>query len=483
MRREQPRILPSGPPLAALLEAVLIVKAPSWTSRFSARYIRKQAIMSNSRRNQATAGSSASDHRPLARGPPHHSEDFAVVGIGASAGGLDACRKLLAALPADNGMAFILVQHLDPTHESMMVDRILSSHTSMLVLQAAEGMPIERDHVYTIPPGAYLSVVDGLLHLSEPKVRRGARLPFDFLLQALAADRGAIAVCVILSGTGADGSLGLKAVKDNGGLVIAQDPDEAGYAGMPRSAIMTGAVDLVLPVAAIPNALLRIGGPQNVSAAEEESPEKVSEIVNLLRTKTAHDFTLYKPGTLQRRIDRRMAMAMASSSDMNHYIHLLRPIRTSSTCSQKTCSSMSPVFFVIPTYSHSWPKRSSRTWCASHTSDRPMRIWIAGCSTGEETYSLAMLFQRGDCRSAARRKLQIFASDVDPDAIAAAREGLYPETIDSDVSPERTPASFQGRSQLRVSPELRSSVVFDGAGRTGRPAFLAPRFGIVPKSY
>ena len=229
--------------------------------------------MSNSRRNQATAGSSASDHRPLARGPPHHSDDFAVVGIGASAGGLDACRKLLAALPADNGMAFILVQHLDPTHESMMVD-LLSSHTSMLVLQATEGMPIERDHLYTIPPGAYLSVVDGLLHLSEPKARHGARLPFDFLLHSLAADRGAIAACVILSGTGADGSLGLKAVKENGGLVIAQDPDEADYAGMPRSAIMTGAVDLVLPVADIPNALLRIGGPQNVSAAEEDLLKK-----------------------------------------------------------------------------------------------------------------------------------------------------------------------------------------------------------------
>ena len=156
-------------------------------------------------------------------------------------------------------MAFILVQHLDPTHESMMVD-LLAGYTSMAVRQAADGMPIEHDHLYIIPPGTYLAVADGVLHLSRPLARHGARLPFDFLLHALAADRGPLAGCVILSGTGADGSLGLKAVKEHGGLVIAQDPDEAGYGGMPRNAIMTGAVDRVLPVADIPAALLRIMG-------------------------------------------------------------------------------------------------------------------------------------------------------------------------------------------------------------------------------
>src|SRR5476651_1621301 len=174
--------------------------------------------------------------------------DFPIVAIGASAGGLDACRKLLDALPADNGMAFILVQHLDPTHESMMVD-LLAGHTSMTVRQATDGMPIERDRFYVIPPGTYLAVGNGALHLSQPLARHGARLPIDFLLHSLATEYGERAICVILSGTGADGSLGLKAVKEQGGLVIAQDPSEAAYDGMPRSAIMTGAVDLVLPVA------------------------------------------------------------------------------------------------------------------------------------------------------------------------------------------------------------------------------------------
>src|SRR5580704_4400830 len=168
----------------------------------------------------------ASGRAPLARGPAGGVWDFAVVGMGASAGGLEACQKFVDALPADSGMAFILVQHLDPTHESMMVD-LLAGHTSMTVRQATDGMPVEREHFYVIPPGAYLSVGNGALHLSQPQARHGARLPFDFLLHSLAEECGARAICVILSGTGSDGSLGLKAVNENGGLVIAQDPEEA----------------------------------------------------------------------------------------------------------------------------------------------------------------------------------------------------------------------------------------------------------------
>src|SRR4051794_2154552 len=188
----------------------------------------------------------------LARSP----EDFPIVGIGASAGGLNACSKLMDALPVSNGMAFILVQHLDPSRESMMVD-LLAGHTSMTVRQATDGMLIEREHLYIIPPGTYLSVSNGVLHLSQPQARHGARLPFDFLLNALAEECGELAVCVILSGTRADGSLGLKAVKESGGLIIAQDPDEAGYDGMPRSAITTGLVDLVLAAAKIPEAIVK----------------------------------------------------------------------------------------------------------------------------------------------------------------------------------------------------------------------------------
>src|ERR1700722_7059771 len=245
--------------------------------------------------------------------------DFPIVAIGASAGGLDACRKLLDALPAHNRMAFIIVQHLDPSHDSMMVD-LLAGHTSMPVLLATDGMKIERERVYVIPPGVYLSVDEkGGLRLSKPLARHGARLPFDFLLNSLAREYGARAVCVVLSGTGSDGSLGLKAVKESGGLVVAQDIGEADYDGMPRSAIATGAVDLVLRTAKIAEALVARERGQIFVSEGPESPalksveELLPDIIALLRTKTVHDFALYKRGTLERRVERRMALAGASS--------------------------------------------------------------------------------------------------------------------------------------------------------------------------
>ncbi len=245
---------------------------------------------------------------------PSELGDFPVVGIGASAGGLEACTKFLAALPPNTRMAFILVQHLDPTHESMLAE-LLAHHTSMTVAQASDGMLLECAHLYVIPPGSYLSASKGALHLSKPETRHGARLPFDFLLRSLAQEYGERAIGVILSGTGADGSLGLKAVKEKGGLVIAQDPDEADYDGMPRSAILTGAVDLVLPLASIPDALVKFHRRMTLAraaAAPDERnspPDWLPEIVDLLRKKTPHDFRLYKEGTLRRRIERRMAMA------------------------------------------------------------------------------------------------------------------------------------------------------------------------------
>src|SRR6202161_1882007 len=217
---------------------------------------------------------------------------FPIVAIGASAAGLDACRKLLDALPAVNGMAFIIVQHLDPSHESMMAD-LLAGHTSMPVLLAIDGMKIERERVYVIPPGVYLSVDEkvGVL-LSQPLARHGARLPFDFLLNSLAREYGARAVCVVLSGTGADGSLGLRAVRETGGLVIAQDIGEADYDGMPRSAIATGAVDVVLRTTKIAEALVaRERGHAFVperkkSSAQRSIEDLLPDIIALLRAKT-----------------------------------------------------------------------------------------------------------------------------------------------------------------------------------------------------
>ena len=408
------------------------------------------------------AKAAAPDRPLLPHGPPSREADFPIVGIGASAGGLDACRKFLAALPADSGMAFILVQHLDPDHESMMVD-LLASHTTMTVSQVNNGQTIERDHLYIIPPGAYLSVVDDILHLSQPRARHGARLPFDFLLQSMATAFGPRAVCVILSGTGADGSLGLKAVKEKGGFVIAQDPDEAGYGGMPRNAILTGSVDAVSAVAGIPDILAKhardAGGERNGS--QDAAGSRLIEIIELLRSKTPYDFTLYKPGTLQRRIERRMIMAAIDVSDMDRYLQMLHTNEDELVLLAKDLLINVTSFFRDPSVFDLLAETIIPELVRNHAPDKPIRIWIAGCSTGEETYSLAMLFQEAIAAAKLSIKLQVFASDVDPDAIATARDGLYPDKIEAEISPSRLARFFSKEEKhYRVSQELRATVVF-----------------------
>ena len=369
-------------------------------------------------------------------------------------------------MPAGNGMAFILVQHLDPTHESMMVD-LLAGHTSMTVRQATDGMPLEPDHLYVIPPGTYLSVGDGALRLSPPQAPHGARLPFDFLLHSLAEECGPRAVAVILSGTGADGTLGLKAVKENGGLIIAQEPDEAGFDGMPRSAIATGAVDLVLPVAKIPDALVTydrrmiLTRKRNGSRPKDRAPEWLPEIIELLHTTTGHDFRLYKSGTLQRRIERRMAMAAIETDGMERYLEALRsnPDELDLLASDLLINVTS--FFRDRQAFDLLAERIIPDLVRRQPSDQPLRIWVAGCSTGEETYSLAMLFREAISAAKSNVKLQVFASDIDSDAVASAREGFYPEAIEAEVSPERLARFFTREEHgYRVLPELRASVVF-----------------------
>src|SRR5580658_2671194 len=404
-----------------------------------------------------------SEDRPR---PEIVASEIPVIAIGASAGGLEACRKLVAALASGDGMAFVLVQHLDPTHESMMVD-LLASHTTMTVLEAADGMQIERGHFYVIPPGKYLSVADGALHLSEPQARHGTRLPFDFLLHSMAADRGARAICVVLSGTGTDGALGLRAIKEKHGLVIAQDPAEAGYDGMPRSAIATGAVDLVLPVAGMPAAIARFSekmSPGHVGTFGSKTvlePDLLPEIIDLVRTKTPHDFTLYKEGTLRRRIERRMAMAAIPASNVARYLELLRRDPAELDVLAKDLLINVTNFFRDPAVFKMLADKIIPEMVRQQPEALPIRVWIAGCSTGEETYSLAMLFLEQIAAARNTVKLQIFASDIDPDAVASAREGLYPATVETDVPPERLSRFFTKDGMgYRVSPELRSCVVF-----------------------
>ena len=386
-----------------------------------------------------------------------------VVGVGASAGGLEACTRLIRGLPDGNGMAFILVQHLDPTHDSMLVE-LLSNQTAMPVLQAAEGKLLERDHVYIIPPGFYLSVVNGLLHLSTPTAPRGKRLPFDFLLGSLAAEYGNRAVCVVLSGTGEDGTLGLTAIKAAGGLVIAQDPEEAEYDGMPRSAIATGAVDLVLAIDDIPDALAThpfplAAGPSAKTETGDAHQQAFTGIIELLRVTTPHDFTLYKPGTLQRRVERRMALAGAA--DLDRYLVLLRSDKAELGRLASDLLINVTSFFRDAKVFDRLAADIIPDMIRGQDPEQPLRVWVAGCSTGEETWSLAMVFREQLAALKSGIKLQIFASDVDADAVATARAGNYAEATIADVSADRLARFFiHDEHEYRILPELRSLVVF-----------------------
>ena len=416
--------------------------------------------------NGPTEAEADRSRRPRADAGASIDPGFPIVGVGASAGGLDPFKRLIEAVPAGSGMAFILVQHLDPDHESMMVD-LLTGHTTMTVETAAEGQAIEPDHLYVLAPGTYVSVSDDRFRLARPPEAHGMRLPFDHLLRSMAATCGARSIGVVLSGGGTDGSLGLVALKDRGGCVIVQDPDEAGYDGMPRSAIATGVVDMVLAVADMPGALAGYRkrmtfAPKRLGAAGPPSTgDQLPQILDLLRSRTDQDFRLYKHGTLERRIERRMAMGGIGTGDLQRYIGVLRRDARELDLLAKDLLIHVTSFFRNPDVFERLSDTIIPDLIRDLAPDRPLRIWIAGCSTGEETYSLAILFHEQILAADRDVRLQIFASDVDPDAIASARAGFYPETIASDVSPARLARFFAREGDgYRVLPELRASVVF-----------------------
>ncbi len=410
-----------------------------------------------------------------------------MVGVGASAGGLEAFRGFLAAFPAALGMAFILVQHLDPTHDSLMVG-LLSGATAMAVVQAEDGMAVRANHVYLIPPGTYLAIANGRLNLSEPLARHGARLPIDFFLQSLAASVGGSATCVILSGGGADGTVGARAIKAAGGLVIAQSPAEASHPSMPENAIATGAVDLVLPASSMAAALLHFAngvgtngagtnglgpnglGPNGLGtngsspkvlspAGSAETATGTGDIIALLKSLTTHDFTLYKTGTIDRRIARRMSIAGFGAGDTARYMERLRADEDERQQLANDLLINVTGFFRDPKIFELLASTVIPELVA--TADGTIRLWIAGCSSGQETYSLAMLLLERIEAEAAHVKLQIFATDIDAQAVMHAREGLYLGDIEKDVSPARL-AKFFTRDEhgYRVSTALRACVVF-----------------------
>ena len=387
-----------------------------------------------------------------------------IVGLGASAGGLQAFTDFFEAMPVSSGMAFVAIHHVDPDHDSLMAD-LLAKHTKMIVALAKDKTHIKPNHVYIIPPNRFLSVEKGILRLSEPSERRGMRLPIDFFLRSLAEDQQQGAVAIILSGTGSDGAVGLRSIKEHGGMVLVQDPTEAAHDGMPRSAMATGAVDHVLPVGQMPAMILNYANHPYVDNGKAgkvlggNARSSLADIIRALKVYTPINFDLYKDGTLLRRIERRMALRhMENPGD---YLALLKdsPDEAAKLCGDLLISVTS--FFREPDAFDYLSRNVVHDLVANRPSGQPIRIWVAACATGEEAYSVAMLFIEKIAALRKDIKLQIFASDVDEHALSVARAGVYSDAIEGAVSPERLARFFVHEDHsYRVIPELRDAVVF-----------------------
>jgi two-component system CheB/CheR fusion protein len=404
------------------------------------------------------------------------SAPFPIVGIGASAGGLEAFTQLLTALPVTTGMAFVLVQHLDPAHESQLT-QILSRATAMPVYQVIDGMAIHPNSIYIIPPNATLTVVRGALRLAPRALDHAAHLPIDCFFESLAEQQGRLAIGVILSGNGSDGSQGLKAVKSRCGFTFVQNEQTAKFGGMPHSAIATGAADFVLPPAQIAHELARISAHPYVLLAppggtRELLPEGESElrkIFALVQRSTGVDFRQYKQTTTRRRIGRRMIVHR--SQTLGEYLaHLERHPEEIQELYRDLVISVTH-FFRNP---ESFLALATHLGAAlrSRQSSDSFRVWVPGCATGEEVYSLAICLHELFVQTGVRPALQLFGTDISELALGKARTGRYDESIAQDVSPERLHQYFQkidGRYQIAKS--IRDCCIFAKQDLTHDPPF------------
>ena len=398
--------------------------------------------------------SSASEVQPEAALVP-------IVGVGASAGGLEALELLLSGVPEASGLAFVIVQHLDPLHKDIMVE-LLQRVTPMPVLQISQHQRVEADHVYVIPPNRDLSIRHGVLQLLEPAAPRGLRLPVDYFLRALAADQQAGSIAVILSGMGSDGTLGLRAIKENAGAVFVQDPAGAKFDGMPGSAIEAGLADVVAPAQELVGRILafRRHAPAEPSVAGGDQGA-IEKIVAILRSQSGHDFSLYKKSTIYRRIERRMSLHQLA--DIGDYVHFLRSNPQEAQLLFKELLIGVTSFFRDPLLWEQVEAEVIPAMLAAHPEGGTLRAWTPACSTGEEAYSLAIVFREAldRLKPLAHYALQIFATDLDSDAIDKARTGAYPLNIAADVSEARLRRYFEQQEELyRVRKEIREMVTF-----------------------
>ncbi|CAH2603032.1 PAS domain S-box protein [Rhodovastum atsumiense] len=398
--------------------------------------------------------------------PVQPPRDGLIVGVGASAGGLDAFKAFFARMPADTGMAFILVQHLDPSYQSSL-GAIVGGYTAMPVQVAEDGAAILPNHVYIIPPDAILTVDGSRLHVTAPAPQAARRTSVDIFLASLAEDQGMNAVGIILSGFGSDGARGVAAIKEHGGLTLSQaEFDHHAKSGMPRSAALGGFVDHVLAVEDMPAALLEyLHHRANSDAAKgpdgirQDLPGHLTTICAVLHARLGHDFSQYKVGTLMRRIQRRMHVLHAD--EVPAYVELLRTQpNEADLLFHEILISVTRFFRDPPAFGALETQVLSGLLTNPGTAD-PVRVWVAGCATGEEAYSIAILLREGLLRTASNRPVQIFATDMDELAIQTARAGLYPTTIAADLSPERLEQHFvKEDGHYRVAKTIREMCLF-----------------------
>ncbi|MFH1135234.1 MAG: chemotaxis protein CheB [Pseudomonadota bacterium] len=393
---------------------------------------------------------------------PNHKQPTHYVGIGASAGGLEAIETFFSHMPAVSGFAFVVVQHLSPDYKSLMVE-LLSKKTEMPVLRAEDGMEVERDKVYLIPPKKNLTIFHGKLLLNEQDSARGLNLPIDIFLRSLAEDQGEKAVGVILSGTGSDGTRGTRSIKENGGMIMVQDEESAKFDGMPRAAISTGLADFILPPEEMPVQLLAFAKHPYTAKTERaeallSDEDALTRIFALLREKSKVDFTYYKPSTVTRRIERRMSVN--HFDDIRAYVeHLQEYPGEVLALYRELLIGVTNFFRDQEAFNLLSQKLTPELF--NQKESREIRFWVAGCSTGEEAYTFAIIAR--ECMEYLGKTfdVKIFATDVDRDAILKAGAGVYPASIAADLSPRLLGKYFHHKDDyFQIARHIREMVVF-----------------------
>ncbi len=402
-------------------------------------------------------------------------QNFPIVGIGASAGGLEALERLFAGMPPDTGLSFVIIQHLAPTHKSIM-GVLLQKYTKMPIHEIEDGTRVEPNSIYLNPPGADVSIIDRTLMLTSPSASNAMRLPINHFFRSLAEDQGRLAICIVLSGTGSDGSLGLQAIKGEGGLTIAQEESQAGYDSMPRSAIQTGMVDYILRVENMPAQLRKyvdhpyVKAPDKLISTRETLGNFMKKIFLLVRAKTGHDFSHYKENTTRRRIERRMAVHQIDNIT-NYYTYLSQNLDEVHALYRDMLISVTN-FFRNPEAFDILKKKVIPDLLKTKKEDSHIRIWVPACATGEEAYSIAILFVEALEKLDKHMGVQMFATDIDLKSIDFARAAEYPVSISADVDPKRLKRFFiREDNHYKVKKEIRELVVFADQNLIKDPPF------------